>query len=287
MHALIVGYGYVGYYLTQALLGQGDTVIAWSRSTPLLLPDHKGVRHHKVDLSDCDAKLPADIDTVFYCAPPPGSLACDISLHAFLEKPGLSDVSSMVYFSSSGVYGNHHGHWVTENSELHLSSLHQESRVEAECQITKFCLAHDINLSVLRVAGIYGPDRLPIEKARLKTPLISKKEAPMVNLIYVNDLVTIAITLVEKVNGQMLFNVSDGVPKPWGETQRIVAELLAIQSAPEISKVKYWQESSPRLQVFLLNNKKLSSQKVRDFLGNVYTPTPLRGAIHRLLKTGS
>lgn len=286
MHALIVGYGYVGYYLAQALLDQGDTVIAWSRSTPLLLPDNKAMRHQEVDLSDCNVKLPAEIDTVFYCAPPSASLACDVSLHSFLEKPGLSGVSSIVYFSSSGVYGNHHGHWVTENSELHLSSLRQESRFEAECQITKFCLAHDINLSALRVAGIYGPDRLPIEKARLKAPLISKKEAPMVNLICVNDLATIAIKLVEKVSGQMLFNVSDGVPVPWGETQRIVAELLAIPSAPEIAKAKYWQQASPMLQAFLLGNKKLSSQKLRDFLGDVYTPTPLRAAINTLLVRG-
>ena len=284
MCVLIVGYGYVGYHLAQALLNQGETVIAWSRSMPALLPKNKAMSHYTVNCIDKNVKLPEQVKTIFYCAPPPANSADDTVLQKFLNKAGLSNITSIVYFSSSSVYGNHHGYWVTENSALQLSSHRQKIRADAEHQLTHFCLTHKINLSILRVAGIYGLNRLPLEKARAQAPLIRKEEAPIVNLIYVNDLVDNAIKLSKKVTGQMIFNISDSVPLPWGETQRIICDLLCMKIAPEVSYADYWQQASPRLQEFLLNNKKLSTDKIRGYLGETYISTPLKSAIKKLIK---
>jgi nucleoside-diphosphate-sugar epimerase len=280
MSVLIVGYGYVGYYLSLALLDQGENVTAWSRSAPSLLSEHGAMRHYKVNCMDENVKLPEKIKTVFYCAPPSTNSEHDVVMKMFLKKQGLIKVDSIVYFSSSGVYGNHYGDWVTEMSELRLTSRRQKIRADTEYQITKFCLMHKINLSILRVAGIYGPNRLPIKKAEAQAPLIRREEAPMVNLIYINDLVNIAIKLAGKVTGEMIFNVSDGAPKPWGETQRIVTGLFNIEPALEVSYADYWQQATNRLQEFLLNNKKLSTEKVRTFLGGACPTTPIEVAIN-------
>lgn len=282
MHAFIVGYGYVGYYLAQELLKQNYKVTAWSRETPLLIPKNKAMTHQRANCMDHNIKFPTEVDIVFYCAPPP-DLEQDSILQAFLNRPELRNIENIVYLSSSSVYGNYQGHWVTEDSALCSSSPLGKRRIHAEHQLTNFCLKHKINISILRTAGIYGENRLPLEKVKSQAPLIRRNEAPMVNLIYVNDLVEIAISLSQKVTGQMIFNVSDGMPKPWGETQRIMAEILCVKPAIEISLDDYYQKAGPRLQEFLKNNKKLSVEKVSIFLEDNFHPTPLREAIYKLL----
>ena len=63
------------------------------------------------------------------------------------------------YLSTVGVYGDHKGGWVDEDTVLNPVSVRSIERVEAENHWLAFGMASGLPVAVLRLAGIYGPGR--------------------------------------------------------------------------------------------------------------------------------
>lgn len=262
MHHLIIGFGYCGYYLARHLTKNGQTVTVLSRHVDPLFA-LKGLKHVCHDIQQ-----PLIWDTpntiVYYLIPPIGNEA-DEGLKHFLAQSRLN-ASKIIYFGSSGVYGNHQGAWVDEFSSCHTDGLRQQRRLDAEKQWINYSQQQSIPAIILRIAGIYGPSRLPIEAAKAQTPIAFPESASFTNHIYVEDLATIAWQLALNVNSTTRFNIADGNPTPLGTLQQQVATMLLFPQAPYTSWEEVWTNASPMKKEFMKASKRLSIQTLHHHL---------------------
>lgn len=265
MHHLILGYGYCGYYLAQVLLREQQEVTAVSRhlDESMQLP---GLNHVIHDLnSPFHWDQPETI--LYYLIPPSSQGDTDSILKHFLEQSRIH-AKKIIYFGSSGVYGNHQGAWVNEESSCLIQHPRQLRRLDAEQQWITYCSRHKIEPILLRVAGIYGPQRLPVEAAKARTPLIEKDQAPLINHIYVRDLATIAYQLGQTKTPYSLYNIADGTPQPMGTLQQQVAHALNIPTAPYELWESAWEKASPMKREFMQGSKSLTIERLQSTLGN-------------------
>ena len=280
MKHTIVGYGYSGAYLAQELLMQGHQVIVLSRSaknianTPLLT-------HFSMDV-ETQALPPVCSDSyLHYFIPPPSHGKIDTSLQQFLILNTSSTFKKILYCGSSGVYGDHQGCWVDEQSECILNVDRQYRRIDAEQQWHRFCNAKNIPLNIFRCAGIFGPNRLPIEACQKRKPVIEKKSAPFINHIYVRDIAKSMRMLCEDLNINGIFNLSDGRPMPMGQLQQSLAKILHLQEASEVDFDSVWEDASPMKREFLQASKRLRIDKLRQALPQ-FIPTDLKCALQEM-----
>jgi len=283
MHHLIIGYGYCGYHLALQLLQQGEAVTAVSRhrDEQFFLPK---LTHQLIDIAQ--GINWSNQDTVLYYLAPPLPIGNeDHLLEQFLHHSQLT-VRKVIYFGSSAVYGNQQGQWVDEQTPCPISHDRQQRRLHAEQQWQRYCQQADIDCVLLRVAGIYGANRLPIAAARQQAPLLKTEHAPWTNLVYVNDLIHSVIQLAKSVaNG--VFNIADGNPQPMGTLQRLTAQRLNLPAAPQQDWQIILEGASEMKQEFMQANKRLSIDKLRQALGKSMCFTPLEQAIEHILSRSS
>jgi nucleoside-diphosphate-sugar epimerase len=75
-----------------------------------------------------------------------------------------------------------------------------------------FSKKNNIKLIILRVPGIYGKGRLPVDRVKLREPLVNSNESRITNIIHVEDLARICIASIALENKIEIINVSDGNP---------------------------------------------------------------------------
>jgi nucleoside-diphosphate-sugar epimerase len=274
MHHLIIGYGYCGYYLAQYLLSQQQVVTAVSRHLDNTLCLN-GL-NHIAQAVEVFKNYPKQPSIIYYLIPPPAG-QYDRLLATFLKNLSIKPVK-IIYFGSSGVYGNHHGAWVDEQSPCYLNYDRQKSRLHAEEQLLTYCQEKQIDGLVLRIAGIYGPNRLPVAAARQQAGLINPIEAPYINHIYVRDLVKIVVAL-SQITTKMIYNVGDGHPTLMGFLQQIVAQKLALPNAPYYSFDSIWQTASFMKREFMQSSKRLTTKLLSQDLSPSLLLTPLEKGI--------
>jgi nucleoside-diphosphate-sugar epimerase len=265
MHHLILGYGYCGYYLAQILLREKQQVTTVSRHLDenMRLPGLNHVIHDLTSPLHWD-----EPETVlYYLIPPPSQGNTDSILKHFLEQSHIQ-TQKIIYFGSSGVYGNHQGTWVNEESPCFIQHPRQMRRLDAEQQWLTYSKENNIEPILLRIAGIYGPERLPIDAAKACTPLIEKSKAPLINHIYVRDLASIAYQLSQRKTPYSLYNIADGNPQPMGTLQQQVAQVLGIPTAPYEAWQSAWEKASPMKREFMQGSKCLSIERLQNTLGN-------------------
>lgn len=282
MQHLIIGYGYCGHYLAQNLLNQGQKVTALSRQYPLSL-QLDGLTHLSQDML-APFTWPNEETILYYFAPPHSEGLKDRLLAQFLLNIPVDNLRKVIYCSSSGVYGDHQGAWIDEQANCIIYHARQQRRLDAEHQWQNFCQSNKINYALLRVAGIYGPNRLPLTAAQQQNPIVKIEQAPYSNHIFVKDLAQVAALLSEQSETQHVVNVADGQPHKMGTLQRLVAEQLALPPAPYLEFDEIWQEASPMKREFLESSKRLKISKLLDLLSNLKI-TPLHDGTDLSLAT--
>jgi nucleoside-diphosphate-sugar epimerase len=138
-----------------------------------------------------------------------------------------SDTDRLIYISTTGVYGDANGGWVDEQTppapqrEGGLASLAAEQGLA--------CHPLGERSIILRLAGLYGPGRVPfIEKLRAAEPIPAPRDGHL-NLIHVDDaaaVVDAASALRPFTDGPRIFCVSDGQPVERGEYYREAARQI-------------------------------------------------------------
>ena len=281
MHHLILGYGYCGSFLAQELLKNGQRVTAVSRH---LNQEEKPAQLNHI-CQDITQKLNwMEPETIlYYLIPPPTEGEKDTVLQQVLKNNPIK-AKKVVYFGSSGVYGQYNGALVNEDSPCHIHHSRQLRRLDAEHQWLSYCEQHAIEPIILRIGGIYGPQRLPVEAAQNGTALIEPSKAPFINHIYVKDLAAIAYLLVQREHQHSIFNSADGTPKPMGSLQQEVAKALHFEPAPYESFESAWEKASPMKREFMQGSKRLNIERLKESLGNSFSFTPLEQAIEDSLK---
>ena len=228
---ILVGSGYLGNYLIDMFLGKNLSCdIVEVARTKKNRPDM--VKSIQMDL-DCDNLELESFNNgkIIYMAPPSIMSLKDDRMENFLKNLKKIIIKKFVYISTSGVYGNCNGDIVSESYKVNPSTDRAKRRVNAELQLTDYCKQKNINLIILRVPGIYGKGRLPIDRINSGEPILKKEESRVTNLIHVEDLARLVLAGLEIENTSMceIINVSDGNPISSTDYYERIAKILGVK----------------------------------------------------------
>jgi nucleoside-diphosphate-sugar epimerase len=174
MRTVILGCGYVGVELGRQLTAAGHEVVGVRRSeSGVSTIEAAGFEAVQVDVTDADALAAVpDADSVVFAASS-GGRGADAAREVYVD--GLSTAldqfaardrapDRLVYTSSTGVYGDHDGDWVDEETPIDPTTEKTEVLAEAERIALEETADRGIDGTVARFAGLYGPDRYRLER---------------------------------------------------------------------------------------------------------------------------
>ncbi len=274
---LIVGCGYVGRRVAALHLAQGNAVIGVVRSAASALAlERAGIAAARADLDDAPLPdLPTRGTGVYYFAPPPERGTKDPRIAAFLASLARSgQPRRIVYVGTTGVYGDCRGDWVDESRPANPSVDRAHRRWDAECRLRDWSAETGNELVVLRVAGIYGPDRLPLDRLRRGLPMVAQDEAPWTNRIHVDDLATVCVAAMDRAPSGSVYNVSDGHPGNMADYFNRVADLAGLPRPPVIRLADAGGQLSEGLLSYLRESRRLDNRRMlRDLEVTLRYPT--------------
>lgn len=186
------------------------------------------------------------------------------------------------YLSTVGVYGNHDGAWVDEETPLNPVSKRSVQRVAAEEAWLAFSGQNDLPVQIFRLSGIYGPGRNAFENFRKGTARRLVKPGQVFNRIHVADIAGALKAAMAKPSTRV-FNVTDDEPAPPQDVVAFAAELLGVEAPPEIPFET--ADLTPMARSFYGENKRVSNQRVKDELGFTFRYPDYRVALKALLET--
>jgi len=173
MRVAILGCGYVGLELGRQLSADHEVVGVRRSDAGVAAIESAGFEAVQADVTDpADLERVPDADAVVFAASSGGrgaEAARDIyvdGLRTAVEHFAARDdpPERLVYTSSTGVYGDHDGDWVDEDTPLSPTTEKTEVLAEAERIATEVAGDHGIDGTVARFAGLYGPDRYRLER---------------------------------------------------------------------------------------------------------------------------
>jgi len=186
------------------------------------------------------------------------------------------------YLSTVGVYGNHDGAWVDEDTPLNPVSKRSVQRVAAEEAWLAFAEQNDLPVQIFRLSGIYGPGRNAFENFRKGTARRLVKPGQVFNRIHVADIAGALKAAMTKPSTRV-FNVTDDEPAPPQDVVAFAAELLGVEAPPEIPFET--ADLTPMARSFYGENKRVSNQRLKDELGFTFRYPDYRVALKALLAT--
>ncbi|MBN9075893.1 MAG: NAD(P)-dependent oxidoreductase [Rhizobiales bacterium 65-79] len=165
------------------------------------------------------------------------------------------------YLSTVGVYGDHGGAWVDEESECRPVSRRSIARLAAERAWQALAEKERLPLAILRLAGIYGPGRNALVNLAAGTARRIVKHGQVFNRIHVDDIAGALSLLAEREAGG-IFNLADNAPSPPQDVIAFAARLMGVEPPPETPFDA--AEMTPMARSFYGENKRVSNARLRD-----------------------
>lgn len=265
MRMMIFGAGYSGKAIGKLLSGQGASVAGTTRSAEKgkALED-SGIRPFIFDGTSLSEALLAELAETTHLVQSiaPGSegdplirLCGQAGIKAIMPK-----LEWIAYLSTVGVYGDHHGAWVNEDTELKPVSVRSVERVDAE-QAWQVVAARDgLPLAILRLSGIYGPGRNTFINLANGTARRLVKKDQVFNRIRVEDIASATAFLAEPRTAG-IFNVTDDLPSPPQDVVTEAARLMGMEAPPE--QPFETADLTPMARSFYGENKRVSNTKIK------------------------
>ena len=206
---------------------------------------------------------------VYYFAPPPREGSCDLRLRAFLLQLDSQNIrpKRTVLISTTAVYGDTGGDWVTEETVAEPGTDRGRRRLDAETALSQWSEQTGVATVILRVPGIYGPGRLPRARLEKGLPVLKEAESGFTNRIHSEDLADICIAAAEHGKSGEIYNVSDGHPGTMTEWFNTVADHLSLLRPPQISLLEAELQVSAGMLSYLKESRRISNKKLLDELG--------------------
>ncbi len=268
---LIVGCGYVGLPLGAELVRRGHAVCGLRRTADgagdLLA---SGVTPVVGDVTQPESlrALPGPFDWVVNTVSSSKGGA-DVYRAVYLEGTrnllawlAGGAVRKFVHTSSTSVYGQTDGGEVTEESAAEPRAETGRLLVETENLLLAAARERDFPAVVLRVAGIYGPERGHLFQQYLRDEArISGDGSRLLNMIHRDDVVGAAIAALERGEAGRIYNVADDAPVSQLDFFRWMSEQLGKPLPPFASA----EENAGRKRG--VTNKRVSNRRLREELG--------------------
>ena len=270
---LIVGCGDVGQRVA-AQLPPGVRLLALT-SSPERLP---GLRAQGVTPLQGNLDQPATLrrlsglaTRVLHLAPPPTENLPDwrrdprtLALLRALRLRSLPH--AVVYGSTSGVYGDCAGEWVSEVRGVNPGTPRAQRRVDAEEQLRFFGRASGTRVHALRIPGIYAPDReggTPRPRLLKGTAVLQAEDDVYTNHIHADDLARACIAALWRGLPQRITNVSDDTELKMGDYFDMAADLYGLPRPPRLSRSTAQQQLPLMLLSFMGESRRLENTRLQ------------------------
>jgi nucleoside-diphosphate-sugar epimerase len=173
---------------------------------------------------------------------------------------------SLVYLSTVGVYGDHGGAWVDEDTPTRPDAERGRKRLAAERAWQEFGARTGVDVAVLRLAGIYGPGRNALVQIARGDARRIVKPGQVFNRIHVGDIGQ-AIDAAFACTASGIFNVADDEPSPPGDPLAFAAQLLGRDPPPEVAFADAAPSMSPLALSFWQECRRVKNDKLKRTLG--------------------
>jgi nucleoside-diphosphate-sugar epimerase len=272
MRVLIVGCGYIGLPLGQALAVQGHSIVGIRRSAATDAElGAAGIEPAHLDITRADEfkKLNGPFDWVVNTVASTRGGGPDDYRQVYhqgtrnlLDWLATQRPRKFVYTSSTGVYGQNDGSLVKESSPTEPSAPTAQVLVETEALLLAAAQQQRFPAVILRVAGIYGPDRGHLFKQYLNNEAkIPGQGLRFLNMIHRDDLVGIIIAALQNGRPGEIYNAVDNEPVAQIHFFRWLSETLGKWMPP------FGPEETEADRKRGLTNKKISNRKLTMELG--------------------
>jgi len=276
---LIIGCGDVGQRAARVLSGGRRVRLLALTSTPDRAADLRaqGITPLQGNLDDarCLGRLAGLATRVLHLAPPPAGESPDWRLDTRTRSlvRALAQRSmpvAFVYGSTSGVYGDRQGQWVSEATPAQPLTPRAWRRVDAEAAVHWLGRATGVRTSVLRIPGIYAPDReggTPRERLLRGTPVLRAEDDVFTNHIHADDLARACVLALWRGRPQRNVNVSDDTDLKMGDYFDLAADLYGLPRPPRIARNAAGDQLPLMLLSFMSESRRLHNQRMKTELG--------------------
>lgn len=268
---LIIGCGNIGERVALLERSAGRSVIGLVRSEASV----GRLSAASIQSITADLDVPASLNNlpvidalVYYFAPPPGKGAIDPRMEAFTNVLNPSKLPKrVVYISTTGVYGDCAGEWVTEDRPPRPQADRAKRRLAAENTLRNWSEKYQVPVVILRVPGIYGRGLLPEKRLRAGEPVLREDESPYSNRIHADDLARVCFIAGHHDNPGAIYNVSDGNPTTMTDFFYEVADLLGIPRPPAVTREQARRQMGEGMLSYLAESKRIDNRRMREDLG--------------------
>jgi len=261
MRLLSFGHGYSAQALSKNLVPSGWKIKGTTRSKHNLKNLDIEVRVWP------DKNLSADLGwaTHLLISIPPNEFGdCVIRNYKKNIIKNARNIRWVGYLSTTGVYGNHNGAWVNEETKLRPTSDRGLHRLKAEKEWLSLYQEHNIPIHIFRLAGIYGPGRGPFSKVKSgKAKQIIKKNQ-LFSRIHVEDIANTLEASILKPKPGSIYNVCDDFPAPPEEVILYAARLLGLPDPPKANFEDI--EMTAMARSFYFDSKRVRNNKIKSEL---------------------
>ena len=181
-----------------------------------------------------------------------------------LRTPPLA----LVYGSTTGVYGDCGGQRVDETRTVNPHTPRAQRRVDAE-NLMRFLGRSGVRVSVLRIPGIYAPDReggTPRERLLKGTPVLAAKDDVYTNHIHANDLARACVAALWRGKPQRVVNVTDDTDLKMGDYFDLAASLFGLPKPPRLPRDQASSALPLMLLSFMSESRRLDNTRMKQEL---------------------
>lgn len=281
---LIIGCGDVGLRVA-GLLVHGTRVRGLT-SDPERVPALRqaGITPLTGNLDDATSlrRLAGLATRLVHLAPPPVSGPGDPRTRRLLLalRQGLAP-SSLVYGSTSGVYGDCGGAFTSETRAVCAITARAKRRIDAENTVRRYGRISGAACSILRIPGIYAPNRVggtPRERLLRGTPVLQASDDVYTNHIHADDLARACVRAMWLAPAGRTVNVNDDTCLKMGDYFDLAADLYQIPRPPRVSR-EVASQTLPAMQLsFMGESRRLDNQRMKTELRlRLRYPTVVQG----------
>ena len=259
---LILGCGFSGSFFAKTIRKFGCTVLTSSRSASKDPNSFIFNSEHEVTP---DKKIFDGVTHILSCIPPDEN-GNDPVLKSLKNKLESSSLEWVGYLSTTGVYGNTKGDWVSEINEPNPFQKRSYKRLNCE----KEWIESGLPVQIFRLPGIYGPGRSTFEAIKNKKIRVISKEKQVFSRIHVADIANAIIYLLQNKDSlkfYQIINIADDEPCSQIEVIQYCYDLLGLTMPKPILFEDAKDELSPIAKSFWMENRRISNKLLCETLG--------------------
>jgi len=259
---LILGCGFSGSFFAKTIRNLGCTALTSSRS------EKKDPNSFVFDSENSivpNKKIFDGVTHILSCIPPDknGNDPVLKSLQSKLQDLSLEWVG---YLSTTGVYGNTEGGWVSEIDPPNPFQKRSHNRLNCE----KKWIESSLPVQIFRLPGIYGPGRSTFEAIKNRKIRVISKKNQVFSRIHVADITNAIIYLLQNKDSlkfHQIINIADDEPCSQIEVIQYCYDLLSLRMPKPILFEEAKKELSPIAKSFWMENRRVSNKLLCETLG--------------------